>query len=63
VPGFDQRYDTPKWRTFWLLIGFAVLVGLGIVTVLLPALESDPTPDATSDTETDEEPESDVLQE
>jgi hypothetical protein len=62
MPGFDQRYDTPRWRTFWLLLGFAVLVGIGVVTVLLPALESEPTPDATGGAETHEEPESDVLQ-
>ena len=39
---FDQRYETPKWRTFWLLAAFAALVGIGVVTVLLPELEDDP---------------------
>ena len=39
---FDQRYETPKWRTFWLLLVFAVLVGVGVVTVLLPELEDEP---------------------
>ena len=38
---FDQRYETPKWRTFWLLAGFALLTGVGVVTVLLPELEDE----------------------
>lgn len=63
MPRFDQRYDTPRWRTFWLLTGFAVLVAIGIVTVLLPSLESEPAPEATAGTEAPEEPESDLLQE
>jgi hypothetical protein len=29
------------WRTFGLLLGFAVLVAIGIVTVLLPELDED----------------------
>jgi len=37
----DERYETPKWRTFWLLAIFALLVGIGIVTVLLPELEDE----------------------
>lgn len=38
----DERYDTPKWRTLLLLAGFALLVGIGVVTVLLPELEDEP---------------------
>lgn len=38
----DQRYETPKWRTFWLLAAFALLIGIGVVTVLVPELESEP---------------------
>ncbi len=41
---FDDQYETPKWRTFWLLAAFALLVGAGIVTVLLPELEDEPEP-------------------
>jgi hypothetical protein len=63
MPRFDQRYDTPKWRTFWLLIGFAVLVAIGVITVLLPSLESEPASEVTAGTEAREEPESDALQE
>jgi hypothetical protein len=38
----DDRYQTPKWRTLWLLAGFVLLVGIGLVTVLLPELEDEP---------------------
>ncbi len=38
---FDERYETPKWRTFWLMVGFALLIGIGVVTVLLPELEDE----------------------
>ncbi|MDH3623466.1 MAG: hypothetical protein OEQ49_06295 [Myxococcales bacterium] len=36
-------YETPKWRTFWLGVGFVVLIGIGVMTVLLPELEDDST--------------------
>ena len=39
---FDQRYETARWRTFWLLMAFALLIGIGVVTVLLPELEDRP---------------------
>ena len=42
VPRFEDRYETPKWRMFWLLAAFALLVGIGVVTVLLPELEDEP---------------------
>jgi len=42
MPRFDERYETPKWRTFWLLAAFALLIGIGVVTVLLPELEDEP---------------------
>lgn len=38
----DDSYETPKWRTIMLLIGFAALVGIGVVTVLQPELEDEP---------------------
>ncbi|MBW2508471.1 MAG: hypothetical protein JRE81_07565 [Deltaproteobacteria bacterium] len=38
----DDSYDTPKWRTFWLLAVFVLIVGIGVVTVLLPELEDEP---------------------
>ena len=38
----EERYETPKWRTLGLLAGFLVLVGIGVVTVLLPELEDEP---------------------
>ena len=38
----DERYETPKWRTFWLVISFTILVGIGVVTVLVPELEDEP---------------------
>ena len=39
---FEQRHETPKWRTFWLLVAFTLLIGIGVVTVLLPELEDQP---------------------
>lgn len=49
---FDQRHETPKWRTFWLVLGFAALVGIGVVTVLLPELEDQPEEQSRSDAKT-----------
>jgi len=57
VPRYDQGYETPKWRTFWLLVGFAVLTVIGIVTVLRPELEDEPNEDVVVETEPIEEPE------
>ena len=37
----DGRYHTPKWRTVWLLAVFVLIVGIGVVTVLLPELEDE----------------------
>jgi len=56
MAGEDEGYETPKWRTFWLLVGFAVLIGIGVVTVLLPELEDEPSEDAAAETEATEEP-------
>ncbi|KPK16882.1 MAG: hypothetical protein AMJ62_03825 [Myxococcales bacterium SG8_38] len=49
---FDQRHETPKWRTFWLLLGFAGLVAIGIVTVGLPELEDQREEQGSSQAET-----------
>lgn len=38
----DQRYETARWRTIGLLAAFALLIGIGVVTVLLPELEDRP---------------------
>ncbi|MGB3050923.1 MAG: hypothetical protein WBB42_07980 [Polyangiales bacterium] len=51
----DEGYETPKWRTALLLIGFAVLVGIGVVTVLQPEVEDEPSDDPASKIETSEE--------
>jgi hypothetical protein len=45
----DEAYETAKWRTLWLMVGFAVLVGVGIFTVLRPEVEDEPNEDATSE--------------
>lgn len=39
---FDEQHPIARWRTFWLLAAFALLIGIGVVTVLLPELEDDP---------------------
>jgi hypothetical protein len=61
VPRSDQGYVTPKWRTFWLMVGFAVLVGIGVVTVLRPEFEDDPNGGDTAEMEPSEEPKADEL--
>lgn len=64
MPSDDDVYETPKWRTLWLLIGFAILVTIGAVTVLRPELEDEPGEDAASKIESREERETeDALQE
>ena len=52
----DEGYETPKWRTALLVIGFAVLVGIGVVTVLRPELEDEPSEDPVTEIETSDEP-------
>ena len=60
----DQVYETPKWRTIWLLIGFAILVTIGVVTVLRPELEDEPGEDAATKIDASQEQEADeALQE
>jgi hypothetical protein len=61
VTRYDDRYETAKWRTLWLMVGFLVLVGVGIVTVLRPELEDEPKGDAPAEVEAGEEPQSDEL--
>ncbi len=34
-----DRYETPKRPTFWLGLAFAMLVAVGVATVLVPELE------------------------
>jgi hypothetical protein len=57
MPRNDDAYETAKWRTLWLMVGFTVLVGIGIFTVLRPELEDEASEDSsaeTGDTEADE---------
>jgi hypothetical protein len=44
----EDAYETPKWRTLWLGVGFAVLIGVGVVTVLLPELEDEPSEESAT---------------
>ena len=46
--GRTDDYQTPRWTTLGLGIGFLALVVIGIVTVLLPELQDDPTDPDTS---------------
>ncbi len=50
----DERYETAKRRTVALLICFAVLVGIGFVTVLRPEIEDERSEDTAVQTETSE---------
>ncbi|MCZ6806013.1 MAG: hypothetical protein O7F08_03610 [Deltaproteobacteria bacterium] len=45
---YEDTYETPKWRTFWLGVGFALLIGIGVVTVLLPELEDEPSEESVT---------------
>ena len=64
MPRDDDAYQTPKGRTLWLLFGFAVLLGIGIVTVLRPELEDEPSAETAADEQAGQEPEiDDSLQE
>lgn len=64
MPRPAERYETPKWRTYWLVMAFAALVGIGVVTVLLPELEDEPERDTQTDNEdADEVSHTDSLQE
>lgn len=38
----DGSYESPKRTTVWLALGFAVLLALGVFTVLMPELQHDP---------------------
>jgi hypothetical protein len=57
VPRDEQGYETPKWRTFGLIVGFAVLTAIGIVTVLHPELEDEPNEEVVGEVEPIGEPE------
>jgi hypothetical protein len=54
MPSNDEGYETPKRRTTLLLIAFALLVGIGVVTVLRPEVEDEQAEDQVSETETSE---------
>lgn len=51
----DEGYETPKRRTALLLIGFALLVGIGVITVMRPEVEDEPSEEPTSEVETSNE--------
>lgn len=46
-----MSHRTPKWQTMWLLAGFGLLIGLGVVTVLLPELRDETEPEMESSSE------------
>lgn len=51
MPGEEEAYETPKWRSLWLSLGFVLLVGIGVVTVLRPELEDEQNDDAAAQIE------------
>jgi len=55
----DEVYETPKWRTAWLLVGFAVLIGIAVVTVVQPEIADETDEERASEIETGEEQEGD----
>lgn len=44
----EDTYETPKRRTAWLGVAFAVVVGIGVATVLLPELEDEPSEESAT---------------
>jgi hypothetical protein len=56
VPQRYQDYESPKWRTFWMMLGFAVLVGIGIATVLRPEFENAPGNETSTEPDAGGEP-------
>ena len=44
-----SSHETPRWRTLGLLAAFGLLIGIGVVTVLLPELRDEPQPDRAAD--------------
>jgi len=67
MPRDADAYETAKWRTLWLMVGFALLIGVGIITVLRPELE-DEAQESTAASATgidaqEELPDDDALQE
>lgn len=51
MPDERQTHITPKWRTLWLALGFAVLAAIGAVTVFRPELEDEPLREDANQTE------------
>ena len=56
----DEVYQTAKWRTFALALGFAVLVAVGVVTVLQPELADEPDAEEQSSSAANEDVETDA---
>lgn len=48
----ETRAVPTKWRTLWLLLLFAVLMGIGVATVLVPELQDQRRNEASSSTGT-----------
>ncbi len=57
----EEGYETPKRRTALLLIGFTLLVGIGVITVLQPEVQDEPSEEPTSEVETSNEQGADEL--
>jgi len=57
----EEGYETPKRRTALLLIGFALLVGIGVITVLQPEVQDEPSEEPTSEVERSNEQGADEL--
>jgi hypothetical protein len=53
-------YETARWRTLGLALGFLVLAAVGVVTVLLPELADEPETEAESSSATYDDVETDA---
>jgi predicted outer membrane lipoprotein len=54
-----DEYETPRWATLGLAIGFVLLAAFGVITVLIPELEDEPIEPATQSVERETHPEDD----
>ena len=55
-----EVYETARWRTLGLALGFLVLAGVGVVTVLLPELADEPEAEVQSSSATYDDVETDA---
>ncbi|MGB5811799.1 MAG: hypothetical protein WBG86_14775 [Polyangiales bacterium] len=54
MSGDQDQYETPARPTLWLALGFAILIALGVVTVLMPEVEDEAIEESATSQESDD---------